>query len=232
MQKKKFVVFTWLALVLFALLPQSSLLADESEAAEMYKEAQKLKREFDYDSARTLFQAVTEIEDSGTWGALASDELRYGLPMFEADQLVIKFGRSSHKPEQQDKYRDKAQELYQEVIDLNADKPERVQEVQTKLDHLITSSSYLKASRDMQLLSALTPMRMELRQRFNVQGKWPDEDWMRTELETTLARSRLPKDRLVIDEYYVDGDNFQLYLNGSDGNKLKMIGDPNGVRVE
>lgn len=232
MNKKKFFPSAWLALVLFAWLPQPFLLADENEAADMYKEAQNLKRQFDYDSARTLFETVTEIQDSGTWGKLASDELRYGLPMFEADQLVIKFGRSSHKPQQQDEYRDKAQELYQQVIDLNADKPERVQAAQRKLDNLITSSSYLKASRDMQLLSALTPMRMELRQRFSMYGKWPEEDWMRTTLETTLARSRLPKDRLVIDEYWVDGENFRLQLNGSDGNQLKMIGDANGVRVE
>lgn len=232
MNTKKLLRIAGLVLVLAAWLPQPFLLADENEAAEMYKEAQKLKHDFDYASARTLFETVAEMEDSGPWGKLASDELRYGLPMFEADQLVIKFGRSSHNPQKQDEYRDRVQELYQQVIDLNADKPERVQAVQQKMDNLITSSSYLKASRDMQLLNALTPMRMELQQRFIMNGKWPDEDWVRTALETTLARSRLPKERLVIDGYWVDGENFRLQLNGSDGNQVKMIGDANGVRVE
>jgi hypothetical protein len=204
-------------------------------AADMYKEAETMKRDHQFDNARQLFESVRDMDEisSGTWGELAADELRYGLPLFEADHWMVKYARSSDKPERQDEYRQNAQNLYQLIIDQNGDKPERIVAIQQKLDQVAISSAYLNTARSYSLRSSLEPMRQELRQRFSMFGKWPDETWMRDALVNALTRTRLPKDKLVIDEYWVDKTRFRLYLmDHQTKSGFVMVGDENGITID
>jgi len=201
----------------------------------MYRQAQDLKRNHQFEDARVLFESVSDMEDSGVWGGLAADEMRYGLPMFEADYWMVKFGRAYQDPKQQDAYREKAKALYEEIISQNTDKPERIELVQHKLDQLATSSAYLKTSRDFRLRAALAPLRIALMQRFNEYGKWPDEDWIRKELGRALKNGRFSENKLVIDEYWSSETDFRLHLKDPEGDTLiKLIGTDNGsnIRIE
>jgi hypothetical protein len=234
MLPKQLAVILLLTLAL-VFMPGQMTLADEQEAADLYKEAQQLKRDHEFEEARVMFETVADMEDSGTWGDLAADELRYGLPMFEADYWMVMFGRAYQNPEQQDTYRENAKSNYEEVISQNTDKPERIELVQHKLDQLATTSAYLETSRDFRLRSSLAPFRIALLQRFNTYGKWPDEDWVRKELGRALKRARFPEDKLVIDDYWTNDADFRLHLRNMDNDTLiKLIGVNNGsdIRVE
>lgn len=218
-----------------AFMPGRMAVADEQEAADFYKEAQKLKRDHEFDEARSLFETVVDMEDSGPWGDLAAEELRYGLPMFEADYWMVKFGRAYQDPEQQDTYRENAKSNYEEIISQNTDKPERIELVQHKLDQLATTSAYLKSSRDFRLRSSLSPLRIALLQYFNTYGKWPDEDWVRKELGRALKRARFAEDKLIIDDYWVNDADLRLHLKNLDDDTLiKLIGVNQGsnIRIE
>jgi len=215
--------------------PFESALADAEEAADMYRQAQDLKRGYQFDDARVMFETVADMEDSGVWGSLAADEMRYGLPMFEADYWMVKFGRAYQDPAKQDTYRQNAKALYEEIISQNTDKPERIELVQHKLDQLATSSAYLKSSREFRLKASLAPLRIALLQHFNTYGKWPDEDWIRKELGRALKRSRFAEDKLVIDEYWTNDADFRLHLMDTENDtRIKLIGVDNGsnIRIE
>jgi len=217
------------------LVPGQAALADADEAADLYRQAQELKRGHEFEEARVMFETVVDLEESGPWGDLAADELRYGLPMFEADYWMVKFGRAYQNPGQQDKYRENAKSRYEEIISQNTDKPERIELVQHKLDQLATSSAYLKTSRDFRLRASLAPFRIALLEHFNMYGKWPDEDWIRKELGRALKMGRFAEDKLVIDEYWTSDADFRLHLMDPNGDtRVKLIGVNNGsdIRVE
>lgn len=224
---------TMIALVALAFSYVQPAAAGGEDAAEMYNQAQQLKRNHEFENARALFEIVADQDASGTWGKLAADELRYGLPLFEADYLIVKFGQSSHRPQQQDQYRQQAETLYKEIIADNADKPERIENVQRRLDQLAITSSYLNQARDFRLRNALMPLRMSLRERFNEYGKWPEEDWLREELGRVLDRAKYAKDKLTIDEYWVDDNRFRLHLLDQSTRKtLIMEGDGYNISIE
>ncbi|MGW8248310.1 MAG: hypothetical protein ACWGOV_09390 [Acidiferrobacterales bacterium] len=217
----------------FMLIPLKPTYADAEEAADIYRQAQELKRDHQFDDARVMFDTVTDIEDSGPWGELAADELRYGLPMFEADYWMVQFGRSSQYPAKQDTYRENAKSLYEEIISQNTDKPERIELVQHKLDQLATSSAYLKTSREFRLRNSLAPFRMALLQYFNEYGKWPDEDWIRKELGRALKMGRFAEDKLVIDDYWSSEADFRLHLMDHENDTLiKLVAVNNGRDIQ
>ena len=208
-------------------------LADAEDAADLYRQAQELKRDHQFDDAHVMFETVADMEDSGVWGGLAADELRYGLPMFEADYWMVKFGRAYQSPSRQDTYRQNARSLYEEIISQNTDKPERIELVQHKLDQLATSSAYLKTSRDFRLRASLEPLRIALLERFNEYGKWPDEDWVRKELGHALKMGRFAEDKLVIDEYWTNDADFRLHLlDPENDTRIKLIGINNGSDIQ
>ena len=215
------------------LAPVKFALADAEEAADMYRQAQELKRDHQFEDARIMFDTVANMDDTGVWGDLAADELRYGLPMFEADYWMVKFGRASQDPSKQDTYRGNAKSLYEEIISQNTDKPERIELVQHKLDQLATSSAYLKTSREFRLRNSLAPFRMALLQHFNEYGKWPDEDWIRKELGRALKMGRFAEDKLVIDDYWSSDADFRLHLMDHENDTLiKLIGTNNGRDIQ
>lgn len=207
--------------------------ADGQEPADLYNEAQTLKRNQQLDEARALFEAVAELDEKGSWGKLAEDELRYALPLFEADNLMMKIGKSSRDPAQQDLYRQQAEALYKDILDSNSDKPDRIANVQRRLDQLAVTGTYLTAARDFQLRSSLTPLRMSMRMYFNDYGKWPEQNWLREELARVLGRARYSEDKLSIDEYWTDRNRFTLRLLDASSRKvLLMEGDENNVTIE
>ena len=68
--------------------------ADDPARRETYDSAQKAKRAGHYDEARSLFEAVVASapESGDSLRSLAEDELRYGLPVFEAQRSVLMLG--------------------------------------------------------------------------------------------------------------------------------------------
>ena len=46
-------------------------LADAEDAADLYRQAQELKRDHQFDDAHVMFETVADMEDSGAWGGLA-----------------------------------------------------------------------------------------------------------------------------------------------------------------
>ena len=208
-------------------------LADGQELADLYQKAQELKRSNKLDEARALFESITEQGGEDSWGKLAEDELRYGLPLFEADNLVIKIGQSSRDPAQQDRYRQQAEALYKDILDSNPDEPDRIANVQRRLDQLAITRTYLTVSRDFQLRASLTPLRMSMRMHFSEYRKWPERNWLREELARVLGRARYSENKLTIEEYWTDKNRFTLRLLDASSRKvLVMEGDENNVTIE
>ncbi|MDH3974617.1 MAG: hypothetical protein OEV42_10105 [Deltaproteobacteria bacterium] len=158
-----------------------------SEILSIFNEAQQLKRKEQYRESRVLFEIVVKESSKAEqqWHNMATDELRYGLPLFEADNLLYKNNMGDPLS-----IRDKMKQvshLYRQILADNSNNPTRVLEINRRLDQLSISLTALATVVKASSLSRATPIRFKLIKHYSMTGEWPDEITLKKVLADELA---------------------------------------------
>lgn len=153
----------------------STSLPNNKELQKIYNQAQKLKRQYQYKKSRILFEQVAAATGEGSerLSALAKDELKYGLTVFEAKQSTVAMGSGDAKAISRSIRN--AENLYRQILAENSDNLLRTQEAQSALDNLSVSSNALKNVLRAQTLMAANSVRMMLQQQYMMTGVCPDK---------------------------------------------------------
>ncbi|NNJ50235.1 MAG: hypothetical protein HKP22_07700 [Gammaproteobacteria bacterium] len=156
--------------------PHDKIAANNKELQAQYDEAQRLKRQYKYKSSRILFEQVAAASGKGSerLSALAKDELRYGLTVFEAKQWMVAMG-SSANPSAIATSIQKSENLYRQILAENSDSLIRTQEAQAALDNLSVSRNALKNVLRAQTLMAASSVRMMIQQQYMMTGECPNK---------------------------------------------------------
>jgi hypothetical protein len=152
----------------------------DPELRQVFDEAQREKHALRYDEARTLFERVAPADgDHPTaLGDMARDELRYGLPAFEAKQSILSKGQP--KGETDDKFQSiaRAENLYRQIQAENPLRPERVAEAQRALDDLAIARTAIKTAMWSVSVSRMAQLRMAMMEFLMVEGSCPDDGFV------------------------------------------------------
>jgi len=150
--------------------------ANNKELQAKYDKAQRLKRQYEYQSSRILFEQVAAASGKGSerLSALAKDELKYGLTVFEAKQWMVAMGNSAN-PSAISTSIQKSENLYRQVLAENSDSLIRTQEAQVALDNLSVSRNALKNVLRAQTLMAASSVRMMMQQQYMMSGECPNK---------------------------------------------------------
>jgi len=106
-------------------------------ARKFYDEAQELKRAEKYKQAETALQHAMKLDISTSLRSLIFDELNYSLPMYEAQAIAIKLGRSfqTYNKSGQDKLMlNRIDFLYKKALKNNQHDFQRTRQIQALLD--------------------------------------------------------------------------------------------------
>ena len=154
----------------------SSLAANNKKLKAVYDKAQKLKRQYQYNKSRILFEQVAAATGEGSerLSVLAKDELKYGLTVFEARQWMVAMGNSGN-PGAISKSIRNSENLYRQILAENSDNFMRTQEAQSALDNLSVSRNALKNVLRAQTLMAAGSVRMMMQQEYMMMGECPDK---------------------------------------------------------
>ena len=141
-----------------------------------YNKAQRLKRQYKYQSSRVLFEQLAAATGKGSerLSALAKDELKYGLTVFEAKQWMVAMGNTGN-PSEISKSIQKSENLYRQILAENSDSLIRTQEAQAALDNLSVSRNALKNVLRAQTLMAASSVRMMMQQQYMMSGECPNK---------------------------------------------------------
>ena len=153
----------------------SSSAPNNKKLKAVYDKAQKLKRQYQYNKSRILFEQVAAATGEGNerLSALAKDELIYGLTVFEARQSMVSMG--SGDPKKISSSIRNAENLYRQILAENSDNLMRTQEAQSALDNLSVSRNALKNVLRAQTLVAANSVRMIMQQEYMMVGECPDK---------------------------------------------------------
>ena len=224
---------TLLALPLWGSAAHGDDQTSGEEARAAYETAQMHKRNNRFAEARQTFAQVSELAGPSAlqWAQLAADELRYGLPLHEAGVLTAQLGQAADFPNRR-RILERLDALYRDLLDNNADKPERIGEIERRRDQLALLHQAVRSGEQ-----ASTGRHLELlRQRiedFRVQtGQWPDRRRFQQELSQALQDAGLAADRLDIVNFYPSSSLLHVTLRDSQtGADIKLNGDGRGVRL-
>lgn len=130
-----------------------------------FGDAQSAKHSGDYDRARVLFEAVADAkgESAARLAEMARDELRYGLPVFEARKSLLELGRLVNGgPNEFEPAMARAEKLYRQIQAENPHDVGRVQEAQRALDELAVSRGAITNVLRAQAMSHASQVRVML----------------------------------------------------------------------
>ncbi len=168
--------------------PTNGIEAEKPEnlaAKTLYDQAQQLKKETHFEAAAIRFATIERLHpDAGKWLELARDEIRYGLPLFEAKYRITEMGRFSANPIDIFKPVERANQLFRQILAENTDKIERIQEAQRYLDELGFTQRALQNSIEAQTLSHAHEIKFFLMTHYSSQGTWPDAQEIQSMLKT------------------------------------------------
>jgi len=141
----------------------------------LYDQAQSLKRQYSYNRSRVLFEQVAAATGkvSERLSALAKDELKYGLTVFEAKQTMVAMGGGD--PAAISRSIRNAENLYRQILAENSDNFMRTQEAQSALDNLSVSRNAFKNVLRAQTLMAASSVRIMMEQETMMMGECPDK---------------------------------------------------------
>ena len=150
--------------------------ANNKKLKAVYDKAQKLKRQYLYNKSRILFEQVAAASGEGSeqLSALAKDELKYGLTVFEARQWMVAMGNSGG-PAMISRSIRNSENLYRQILAENSDNLKRIQEAQAALDNLSVSRNALKNVLRAQTLMAASSIRIMMQQEYMMMGECPDK---------------------------------------------------------
>jgi hypothetical protein len=142
----------------------------------VYDDAQKMKHQYQYQKSRILFEQVAAASGEGSerLSALARDELRYGLTIFEAKQSIVSMGNGDANAISRSIRN--AENLYRQILAENSDSMLRTQEAQAALDNLSVTRNALKNVLRAQTLMAANNIRMMMQQQYMMTGECPDNE--------------------------------------------------------
>lgn len=220
-----------------AISPNSALMAGENgnttneaslgkqEIISLFNHAQELKREEQYHGARALYERVISLSEQEEPRLLemAKDELRFGLPIFEADNMML--DNTMQEPSLVAAKMEKVQHLYRQILADNTDNPQRMMEMHRRLDNLSISRKALARAMEATSLASASQIRVMLYEYFMDMGVWPD----RKTLEGRLEESAL---EFEVISYQADDQQITLILRDSKyGTQLELSGNMRGVTV-
>lgn len=200
--------------------------APNADIISLYNQAQQLKRESHFHEARVLFEIV--IEDSTTsehqWNKMARDELRYGLPVFEADNLLL--DNTLKDPLLLQQKMETVAHLYRQVLADNTDNPQRIIEMNKRLDSISISRKALENSLKASSLARATPVRIMLKEHYMFNGEWPDQATLKQELH------RFSSEFDVVSYQLLDA-KFQLVVKDTKyGTEIEIAGDMQDMSMQ
>lgn len=126
-----------------------------SATTTLFNQAQTLKRKGQYHQARAMFEEIAEQQPENQWTSLAKDELRYGLPMFEADNIMP--DNAMGDPAMVLEKMQTVSHLYRQILADNTDNPKRVIDVNQRLDQMSISLKHMKNAIKASALSRACP---------------------------------------------------------------------------
>lgn len=203
------------------------------DAQAVYQQAQALKRSNRFNEARIGFQEATTLAGPASkWSALAADELHYGLPLHESNVLLAQLVRAADHPTRA-RLLARVEALYQEMLEANADNPERIAEIERKRDQLALLRQAAQGSEHSSLTDGLARLRGRLEQLYARQGRFPDRRQIETEVANMLSEAGLAPARLTLFDFYPSSTSFFATLRDSQGGAdVKIKGDGSGIRIE
>ena len=157
---------------------------DDDHWRAVYNEAQEKKHAQAYGEASLLFGQVAASSGRGTERLvlLAQDELRYGLPAFEAKHSLIGLAGPGRGRNFETSL-SRAEGLYRQIQAENPTNMAREQEAQFALDQIaIARSAYDQAIRS-QVYMRFSQVRIQLTETFFMEGQCPDAETVRRVLE-------------------------------------------------
>ena len=189
--------------------------SDDPARRKRYDEAQSLKRSARYAEARASFEAVVASADDpeDRLRLLAEDELRYGLPVFEAQQSLNRLGRMS-MPGQRgnpEEALSRAENLYRQIQAENPSDIARVTQAQQALDNLLVTRSALANAMRANTISQVYGLRMSMTEFIMMEGDCPDQAQVQKLIEGTRTRVTL----ISIESEASGGSLYRFEGNGS-----------------
>lgn len=171
--------------------PGGTKLKPNSNILKLFNQAQELKRKERFNEARALFEKVIEggSRSDRKWIEMAADELRYGLPIFEADNLLLSNNMKTPMLVQQKI--DTVAHLYRQILADNTEKPERIIEMNKRLDTIATSRRALANAMKASSLSRARSLQMILQQYYMTREEWPDQSTVKKEIHQFLPEVEL-----------------------------------------
>jgi hypothetical protein len=203
---------------------------DDPARKRTYDAAQAAKRAGRYAEARSSFEAVvaSASDPADTLRQLAEDELRYGLPVFEAQQLVVSLGSLSLPGQQgtREKALARAENLYRQIQAENPSDVGRVQEAQRALDSVVVVRSALANAMRATALARVSSLRIAMIEYSMMEGVCPDRDLM----QTLISRMNT---RVVVGEISPEGEFGKRYrLEDSDSRtRIELRCSDAGVEI-
>ncbi|MEE2733180.1 MAG: hypothetical protein VYA55_20340 [Pseudomonadota bacterium] len=190
----------------------------DREASDLFNQAQALKREGRYHEARARFEALAERTPATQWSALAADELRYGLPLYEADNILP--DHALQASERLLEQMTNVSHLYRQILADNGDQPQRVVDINQRLDQVALSLKHLRNAITANALSRATTLRILVMEQLMQTGQWPAEKHMRQLLQqqgddyelVRYEHSATEGDLVILDQRY----DVMLQLSGDE----------------
>ncbi len=204
--------------------------ADDPARRRAYDDAQAAKRAGEYEAAQRGFEAIVEsaTNPNDALRLLAEDELRHGLPLFEAQQMLNQLGRLS-LPGQQDRREAalaRAENLYRQIQAENPSHVQRVTDAQRALDSLIVVRGAIRNSMRASALARLQGLRMGMMEFLMMEGQCPDRDWVERMASQQHAR-------IALDEVSKEGRRATRYIfsESASGTRITLRCDDHGIEI-
>jgi hypothetical protein len=185
---------------------------DNKRAQSMYEQAQILKREKKYLKSKILFEKISRSKDPGSnhWKNLSIEELKYGLPNFEADQLFLSLYNLTDNADQLSNTCDKIESLYRYIIENNKGNFQRTLEFERKIDALKMSRETMQKAIAAETVSRLSGLRIACSEFYFSMGRYPTL----SEFQGILSDMRLNYKIASFNSNYTD---FTVKLSASNG---------------
>lgn len=202
--------------------------ADASVSADtlaLYNEAQAQKRAGNIREARAMFEKVLETssEEEWQWRKMAKEELRYGLPIFEAENLLLT--GSSLEPMSIDQNMKKVAHLYRQILADNTDIPKRVVDINARLDNLSLSRRSVSNAIRANAYARVTQLRVTLLEIYMMEGEWPDKSMIEKQLGQMCPGCKIVR-------YIVKGDALDMTINDVKyDTEVRLKGSPRSVEI-
>jgi hypothetical protein len=208
--------------------------ADDADTARtFYDEAQSLKRDNRLEAARASFQRATEVTrpEDAVWTDLAREELRYGLPLYEARQLTRQLAIAGDFPGRRQML-SRIDAIHRQLLADNSDRPERIAEIERLRDELAIARASVGSAEQSSVNAALDHVRHRIHSYYLNQRQWPDWPFLEKELAEALRQAGLKEDRVYIVNFYPSQEQFYATLRDTQsGTDTTIKGDHRGVTL-